>query len=115
MVYEKVGNWAFIGGVVLAIILGLGGTFLTETMQSGVIIVLTILGLVVGFMNIAQKETGTFLIAAIALLAVGAAGLDKIPVVGVYIVPIITNIGVFVAPAAVIIALKAIYDIGYKQ
>ena len=109
------GNWAFILGVVLAIILGLFGTYITADVQQGITWLLIILGLIVGFANIGQKETFNFLIAAIALLAVGGAGLQTLPVVGDYIGPILTNIATFVAPAAVLIALKAIYDLAYKK
>jgi hypothetical protein len=109
------GNWAFIVGVVLAIVLGLFGTYITTDVQQGIAWLLIILGLIVGFVNIGQKEAFNFLIAAIALLAVGAAGLETLPVVGDFVGPILTNIATFVAPAAVIIALKAIYDLAYRK
>ena len=62
-----------------------------------------------------------FLIAAIALLATNAAtqwttALDfgGIPL-GTFIAIILGNIATFVAPAAVIVSLKAIYDLAYKK
>lgn len=59
-----------------------------------------------------------FLIAAIALLATNTltqwTSLNVV-MIGDYIAGILNGIGLFVAPAAVIVALKAIYDLGYKQ
>ena len=108
------GNWAFIIGVVLAIIMGLFGVYVSTYVET-ITYIMIILGLIVGFYNIAHKEAVNFLIAAIALLAVGAAGLETLPVIGVYLGGILTQIAVFVAPAAVIVALKAIWSLGYKK
>ncbi|MBM3303598.1 MAG: hypothetical protein FJY76_00745, partial [Candidatus Aenigmarchaeota archaeon] len=67
MVSQKVGGWAFILGVVIAILAGLASTF--AAMYSGyVLLVLVILGLIVGFLNIKDKEVVNFLIVAIALM-----------------------------------------------
>jgi len=107
------GNWAFIIGVVLAIILGLFGTYIGYVTE--ITYLMIILGLIVGFFNIGHKDAVNFLIAAIALLAVGAAGLEMLPVVGTYIGGILTQIAVFVAPAAVLVALKAVYEMAYKK
>jgi Na+/H+ antiporter NhaB len=110
----KYGSWAFIVGVVLAIILGLFSTFISAYTEAITYIVI-ILGLIVGFLNMSHKEATNFLISAITLLAVGTAGLEILPVVGTYVGSVLTKIIAFVAPAAVIIALKAVYDFEYKK
>jgi len=114
MVSQKVGGWAFILGVVIAIIAGLAATFVA--MYSGyVLLVLVILGLIVGFLNIKDKQVVNFLIAAITLMAVGTANLVSInlaiPLLGSLIMSIIQNIAAFVAPAALVVALKEVYNI----
>lgn len=111
---KQIGSYAFIVGVILAIILGLFGAYVTEYVE-WITYLMIILGVIIGFMNVAQKESFNFLIAAIALLAVGGAGLELLPTIGLYIGGILTQIAVFVAPAAVIVALKAIYDLAYKK
>jgi membrane-bound ClpP family serine protease len=111
---QTLGSWAFIAGVVLAIILGLFGGAITG-IQTWIAYLLIIVGLVVGFANIKQKEMHGFLVAAVSLLLVGSAGLQSIPMVGGYIESILKNIVAFVAPATLIIALKAIYDMAYKK
>ena len=110
MELEQIGHWSFILGVIIAIIAGLP---ILGTEYAGTIaMILVVLGIIIGFLNISAKEVYNFLIAAIALLLTGAAGLDVLPVVGEYIGPILSNISTFVAPAAVIVALKAVYQLG---
>lgn len=111
--HGKLGDWAFMGGVLLAIILGLFSSYLTGMVEA-ITYLLIVLGVIVGFVNVKQKEAYNFLISAIALLAVGAAGLETLPVIGTFIGSILTNIATFVAPAAVLVALKAIYDLASK-
>jgi uncharacterized membrane protein YccC len=114
---QNYGSWAFIIGLVLAIILGLFGKtdFMTADVTTGISYLLVIIGLIVGFYNMNQKEVFNFLIVAIALLTVGAAGLETIEIVKDIIPQILKNIVAFVAPAALIMALKALYDLGYKK
>jgi len=111
---QQVGAWAFILGVIIAILAGLfAGTL--DAMGAGyVTLVLVILGLIVGFLNISDKETSGFLVAAIALIAVGTANLQEIPYIGMYLASMVWNIAAFVAPAALIVALKAVYNLSSK-
>ncbi len=101
------GAYAFLVGVAIAI---LAGIFSPAGTQSTVALVLVILGLIVGFMNITEKEVTSFLIASIALIAVGGAGLGVIEVarIGATLDAIVKNIVLFVAPAALIVAVKEI-------
>jgi|SRR3989338_1050201 len=103
----KIGNWAFIIGVLLAII----AAFVTIPYGAGILI---ILGLIVGLLNIVTKEIVPFLLATIALTTVGAAGLAAIPTAGTYIAGMLQNIFAFVAPAALVVALKAVYSLAKK-
>jgi hypothetical protein len=121
MVSQKVGGWAFILGVVIAIIAGLVSAFLG--MYSGyVLLVLVVLGLIVGFLNIKDKEVTGFLIAAIALMAVGTANLSSLDSLtpgltaglGTLVQNIVQYIAAFVAPAALVVALKEVFDIAHK-
>ncbi|MBD3362077.1 hypothetical protein GF358_04800 [Candidatus Woesearchaeota archaeon] len=104
----KIGSWAFILGVLISIVAGLIPAWQTPTL----IWVLVILGLVVGFLNITAKETTEFLVAALALMIIGSAG--AIPALGVIILSILANIVAFVAPAALVVALKSIWTLAQK-
>ena len=106
---SKVGEWAFLGGVVLAVLVGLVPGVLPGNLVG---LVLVVLGILVGLINIGAKETHSFLLASVALLVAGTAGLQTLPVVGSMVNVVLTNIVSFVAPAAVIVALKAVYEHG---
>ena len=106
--HSTTGHWAFILGVLLAIIAGLVPQLQTSTITW----ILVLLGLIVGFLNVTISETQEFLIAAIALLLISSTG--ALPVLGTIIAVMLSNIVAFVAPAALIVALKAVYDLASK-
>lgn len=107
---DKIGEYAFIAGVLIAVIAALGGLS-----HGTAVLALVILGVIVGLLNIVVSETTPFLVASIALLAAGGAELSAIPRVGLILEAVLTNIGAFVAPAAVIVALKAIYALASSK
>jgi hypothetical protein len=97
---DQVGAWSFILGLALAIILAFVAVDLAW--------LLVLLGIVVGLLNIQDKETTQFLLAALVLVGVSA----NVEILGIPI--ILSNIALFVSPAAVIVAVKAIYTVGRK-
>ena len=107
---SKVGEWSFILGVLLAVVFG----FMTAGSYAGILtLVLVIAGLIVGLLNISEKETTPFLVASIALIVTSSAKLTVIdglvPMVGTWLQNIVGNIAVLVTPAAIVVALKAVY------
>ncbi|MBI2507562.1 hypothetical protein HYV89_01280 [Candidatus Woesearchaeota archaeon] len=92
-------------GLVLAVIFGFTGS---QSMNW----LLVLLGLVVGFLNITEKEVITFLVAAIALMSAGSANLTALGQLGSVFGSILQSVVVFVAPAAVVVAVKAVYGTG---
>ncbi len=115
---EFIGNIAFLAGFFLAILAGAAAPFFGN--QGAVItMVLALLGLIVGFLNVGQKERLRFLVVSIALLAMGSQSspLEKefnalYNGAGTFISTVITNMVAFVAPAALIVALVEIYSLG---
>jgi len=110
----KYGDLAFTIGVIIALLAGIAAVAVGINSQTAGIIglVLVILGLIVGFMNVKEKETVPFLVAAVALMltsGVGWAYLNSILSIGTYVQAILGYIGIFVAPAAVIVALKSVF------
>ena len=108
---SKFGQWAFIAGVLIAAVVGVFSAKLSSDTLGMLVLALVILGLVVGFLNVSEKETTAFLVASAALLITNTAGvtLAKIPTVGDSLAGVVNQIGVFVAPAAILVALKAIW------
>jgi hypothetical protein len=110
MKIDKIGEWAFLAGVILALLFGLFKGEVTGAFATTLIV----LGILVGFLNIAEKETTPYLVATIALLV--AAGLGDLPFAKVVnLSAMLKNIVLFVAPAAVIVALKTIITLGKKK
>lgn len=112
----KIGEWAFIVFVTIAILAGLTAGIVGGTMLGWVPLVMVILGIIVGLTTITTKEAPTFLMAAIALLVANAGGIflliDRVlSPLGTIINAIVSNIAAFVAPAAIILAIKAIVGI----
>ncbi len=115
---QKIGTWAFILGVIVAILMGLVGAVGVAGAAAWtpwITLLLVVLGLVVGFLNIGDKEITGFLIATIALMVVSNAKLQLIdnilPLLGTVLHLIVANIAVFVAPAALIVALMEVYKL----
>ena len=118
MDHQKIGSWAFIIGVIIAVVTGLavgamgvGGAEWVGYMP----LVLLILGLIVGFLNIGDKEVGPFLMAAIALVVVGYSGTGLLeinvvlPPLGSILATMVGYIAIFAVPAALIVALLEFY------
>ncbi|MBT7902426.1 hypothetical protein HN587_01085 [Candidatus Woesearchaeota archaeon] len=112
-IHHKHGHYAFIAGILLAIIAAL-----FQTTSSWVVLVLVALGLIVGFLNVNAKETTAFLIAVIALIAAGSANLIVLNTIfdplGTTLSSMLTFIKVFVAPAAIVVALKSVKELAEK-
>jgi hypothetical protein len=103
VIMEKIGKWAFIAGLVLAVLAGLG------IQAAWIAWILVILGLAVGFLNVTAKESRGFLIAAIGLM-LSATAVQSLPFVGDMLTRIVSNIIVFIAPAVLVVACKALFE-----
>ena len=101
---EKVGRWAFIAGLVLAVLAGL-----VVVDVYWVTWVLAILGLVVGFLNVSTKEPQGFLLPAVAL-ALSASAVRSLPMVGFVLTNILSNVLIFVAAAMLLVAIRALLE-----
>ncbi|MGB9743439.1 MAG: hypothetical protein ACPLW9_01860 [Minisyncoccales bacterium] len=102
------GRWSFILGLVLSVVAGLGGEIPALTT------ILLILGLIVGFLNISEKESTPFLVAVIALIITGMAGLNTIQYID-WLIPILNNLVVFAAAASLIVAVKQLIVLARKM
>lgn len=114
---SKLGHVAFLTGIVLAIIVGLFSENLEPTTNSAIAVTLVILGLLVGLLNIQVKEITEFLVAVITLLVTGVTVqfIFGLPYVGAYLRGVLVYVSVFVAPAGLVVALKAIYELASRR
>ena len=108
---EKYGVWSFYAGLIVAVIAAVMSPSGLGTLA---VLVLGVLGIVVGLLNVVDKEVNTFLIAALALMLSTSSLrliLGGVPAVGAFVPAFLTAVNVFVAPGAAVVALKAIWDI----
>ena len=103
---RMLGFLAFLVGFILAVVAGL---FFPD--KSWVYYVLVILGLIIGLLNIGDKEVMLFLLAAVALIVAGNvfAPITTLSI-GEKLDDILRLIAALMAPAAVIVAIKALYN-----
>lgn len=111
---KRVGNYSFIIGVIISVVLGI---FSLGPATPWLASLLVVLGLVVGFLNVAGKETKEFLLVAVVLIIAAAMGgasatLGGVQYIGQYLSGIFTQVLAFVVPATVIVALKDIWGLG---
>ena len=131
-VWAKIGSWSFLGGIVIAIIIGLYAASLAPTEQSEMFFYasetggwvawfLAILGVVVGLLSafgmgtITKEEVPNFLLAGVALIAIGAASgifFGIKPWIGAIFNGVAMAIAIFIAPVMGILSIKTIWDIG---
>ena len=104
-----IGAWAFLIGVILAVILGLFNIYL-GTNSTYILWVLVVLGIIVGLLNITSKESSGFLLASLALVVVSYMGqgvLGIIPQIG----SILNALLVLFVPATIIVALRNMFEL----
>ena len=98
-----IGKWAFIVGLVIAVLAGL-------LFQPGwAIWILAILGVIVGLLNITAEDTRGFLLAAIAL-TLSATALNTLPILGTAFSLVLPFVVAFVAGATIVVALKVLFQ-----
>lgn len=114
--------WSFLVGVILAIIIGLSTTLIpipALTIYSAQIYaILVILGLTVGFsINVAGKDSQTFLITGAVLVVVSKFGMESVTgsLIGIGVGDTVASVfaallALFV-PATIIVALKTVFGL----
>ncbi len=117
-----IGAYAFLIGVILAVIIGLSTTLISlkfisdnNTMIYGLLI---FLGLIVGFaVNMNSKDSQTFLIAGAVLVIVSSLGMESVTgsFIGIKIASVMKSIfgalSAMFVPATIIVALKTVFNI----
>jgi len=125
----KFGSWAFLVGILIALIVGLYQAYTLESTTTAffstdaggwVAWLLAIIGVIVGILaimgkgTITAKEVPAFLMAGIALVVMYGVFKDVTitPYIGSLLSGISLSLAIFVAPTVGLLAIKAIWDIG---
>ena len=117
---NSVGAWAFLIGVILAVLIGLSTTLISIPFlvkySAQIYAILVILGLIVGFMHTSGKDSQTFMLAGTALVIVSKFGMDSVTgsLIGIGIGDAVKSVfaallALFV-PATIIVALKTVFS-----
>jgi len=82
--------------------------------------ILILLGLIVGFLNVTGRETTPFLLATLSLVLVSKFGGDVLKLLnpewlGTALQGVLSSMMVFVIPATIIVALKAIWALARDE
>lgn len=118
---NTLGAWAFLIGVILAVIIGLSASFISIPLvtkyNAQIYGILFVLGLIVGSMNITSKDSITFMLASAILVIVSKFGMEGVTgsLIGIQIGDMMTSIfgallAIFV-PATIVVALKSVFSI----
>ena len=105
-----IGGWAFLVGVVLAVVLALvniGGA------ASTVAWILALAGIIVGLLNIADEETTPFLLAGAVLIIASSLGQDAVAVIPMF-AKVLNSLLLLFVPATIIVALRHVLGIARR-
>jgi len=127
---KTIGSWLFLIGILVAVIVGLvvgayGGVDAVTWDVTPIAAILALLGFIVGLLSflaigtITHERVPTFLIAALILVGIGATSttwtFGTWGGLAPYFTGITTYIAVFAAPAAGLLAIRAIWDAGKSE
>jgi len=111
-----IGAYAFLIGVIFAVVIGLTQKIFDITYSNIPYAILVIFGIVIGFLNVANKDSMTFLFASLALVIVSGFGqtalvyVSNIPVLS-SLTSILASLLLLFVPATIIVALKTVFNI----
>lgn len=100
-----IGAWAFLVGVIIAIVLG----FVSIPGQ-GIVTALVVIGFIIGLFNIADKESSQFLMSgAVLIIIVSLTGnaFSSMPVLA----KILAALMMIFVPATIVVAIKNVFSL----
>lgn len=112
-----IGAWAFLIGVVLAVVIGLAGIVgdagLYSSGEGLIIAILVLLGVIIGLLNVAGPETKDFMLAGAILVVVSSLGGNILGSIA-YLSGVINALVILFVPATIVVALKSVFSIGRR-
>ena len=119
---NSIGAWAFLIGVILAVIIGLSTILIPVSAltkySSFIYLILVILGVIIGIsINATGKDSQTFLITGAIIVLVSRFGMDSVTgsLIGIgagdTVSSIFASLLALFVPATVIVALKSVFGI----
>jgi hypothetical protein len=116
-----VGAWAFLIGVIVAIV---GGVILSfgYSVNPLILALLAIIGLVAGFfVDVSENKGSTFLMIAVSLVIVsfaGQQGIAGVQIIGISIGTLVSStlagLLVLLVPATIVVAIKSLFSLARR-
>ena len=109
-IWHAVGSWAFLVGVILALVLAIVSSITQSDLSEVWINTLIVIGFAVGLLNVGRRETGAFLMSGIVLILAsffGQAVLSSIEVLS----RTLTNLLAIFVPATIIVAIRNVFTL----
>ncbi len=112
------GAWAFLIGVIIAVIIGIfGGSKISPVILG----ILALIGIIAGYF-VAEKDVQTFLLASVSLVIVSFAGIQGLVLdaairgiaIGHIVSSILGTLLVMFVPATIIVALKTVFSLAQR-
>ena len=115
---KKIGHYAFLAGMILAVLVGIVTPLqmFSQNVTQWIVSIMVVLGIVVGFTNINAKQQKDYLmVATMLIIAAGVGGATNIfggiIYVGEYILGIFQGMIAVIIPATVVVLLREIWRI----
>ena len=111
-------SWVFIFGVALAIGLGIFQTFEGSLQYTYLNWILVLFGILIGFLNITEKESKPFMIAGTILILIATLSYDAYQLVfsDFQLVPkVLDALVMLFSPAVVITAIREVWKLAEKK
>ena len=102
------GGWAFLIGVVLALVIGVIGN-VTPTIAY----ILVLVGLVIGLLNIGDEETTPFLMSGTVLIIVSSLGSNVVSMVPI-LDGVLNALLLLFVPATIIVAVRHVFSLARR-
>lgn len=115
-----IGAWGFLIGVILAIAVGLFQPRIGESTNIIIYSVLVVSGIIVGFLNVEDKDWLNFLFASLSLVIVSGLGqqtinnIVKLSPILAYLNSILSALLFMFVPATIIVALKSMFALAHS-
>ena len=100
------GAWAFLIGVILAIILGAGLATTTSLMLT----TLVIIGIIIGLLNVSGEEAHAFLMSGVVLIIVSSLGQSVLGSISI-LDGILSSLMAIFVPATIVVAIRNVFSI----
>jgi len=108
--YNLFGSWAFLIGVLLAVVVGiLAGLEVADLQNTVLVSILMVIGIIVGLFNITAKESNTFMTSGIVLILASFFGAQIMANIPIAIYTLGALLLIFV-PATIIVAIRNVFS-----